>query len=365
MYMIAFVRISLKDGISKKILSQASALSKISKKCILLCLDENSIFQIIIFKGGELLCVKHGASVPVSQKLNRVDKFISLVDKEITSNYPIYIRHMVPSAHYINFLNKHKHNKIYYEIPTYPYYYEQMSSSSNKLFTFIRLCHETLFWPFIYRKIYRLVAIPCRSKLKKYKKMIFISNGYSNGLSNDYEINNNIDNDTLTLVGVGTIQRYHGYEKILYAMSKSDIKSKFIIVGGGDTNYLKCIVAKLNLNERVVFTGPKEGKELEEIYKEADIGVGTLCLEMRRADLDTGIKILDYYIHGIPVVSGGICPLVNVFDVDPFIIFNDEKVFYDIKELLDLYNISRRKKLSEYTLNYYSWNSIMERVIDE
>lgn len=364
MYMIAFVKISLKDGISKKILAQAAALSKKVGACTLLCLNEDSCFQKIVFNKDKMQVPQIGDKIVINfASFGRVDPFIRKVDAELDGiNDPLYIRHMVPSIKYVSFLRKYKRNKIIYEIPTYPYYYEQITASTNKILTIARLVQESLFWPLIYNQVKKIVAIPCRSTAKKYRKMQYITNGYSsNGTFSRYER----DKDEIVLIGVGTIQKYHGYDKIIEMIHVTSSRNiRFIIVGGGEVDPLKKLVEKYNLQEQVVFTGPKGGEELEALYRQADIGVGTMALELRKADIDTGIKILDYYIHGLPVLSSGKCPDVDGLDNPPYRIIDDYTNATPIYQINKCFDEASREKLSRNSASLYSWDSIMERAIN-
>ena len=163
---------------------------------------------------------------------------------------------MIPSLYFIKFLSKYRKNKIIYEIPTYPYFYEQYCGSKNKFTTCIRLGYEALFWPLIYLNINRLIAIPCRSKLKCLKKMRFITNASPNSDFINYR-NKCLDSD-IFLIGVGTIHKYHGYEKIINALSKykGNRKVYFYIVGGGNINPLKELVKNLKIDDVVRFATP-------------------------------------------------------------------------------------------------------------
>lgn len=368
MFMIAFVKVSLRDGISKKIMSQASAISKKKNNCTLLCLNEESRFQKIIYENGLMKTYSIGNQIKTNiTSLGRVDPFIKAVEAEVgNSRDGLYIRHMIPSLYYLKFLKKYSLYGIFYEIPTYPYYYEQIKASNNKALTLLRLSQETLFWPLIYKTVTKIVAIPCNSTAIKFKKMQYITNCYSSFGKYIPSVSNNTDKSELNLLGVGTIQRYHGYEKIIELMHKSpNVRAKFIIVGGGEVSYLKTLVKDYQMTERVVFTGPKGGEELERLYAEADVGVGTMALELRKADIDTGIKILDYYIHGLPVVSSGVCPWNESIGERPFIVLDKMSKMEDIIELNNRFDIEARRKLANSTAEQYSWETVMGRVLND
>lgn len=361
MYMLAFVKISMNDGISKKILAQASALSVNNGECTLLCISDDDHFQMVRYTKGSFVKIYKKEKLNIDyHSLKRVDPFIESCKREMKkNNQPLYIRHMIPSKRFLRFLSEQAVSKIFYEIPTYPYFYEQYSVSNNKVKTLLRIAYECLYWPFIYSKIYKLIVIPCRSNVKKFKKMEFITNGYTQEEFSEY--NEKKDNANLVMVGVGTIQRYHGYDKIIDQISKYEEKNKlrFYIVGGGEVEYLKKLVKEKELEDVVVFTGPKRGEELKSIYRIAHIGIGTLALEFRKADIDTGIKILDYYTHGLPVLSSGDCPLIKGYELVPYYKYKEEFDFSSLIEWLTKFTDKNRQEMIEKAKKNFSWDTIM------
>lgn len=297
MEMIAYKKISTTAGISKKIICEAEALSKITGACNLYCLDESLNPQKIMYInnnyiGSEQIDVSRGTS-----RIAKIASFTRSVNQDILKHKTscLYIRHMIPTFSLITLLRKVKKRNdcaVYYEIPTYPYFYEQLSLSKRKPLTLARVIYECLFWPWIYHYVTLLVAICCRSGVHKFRKMVFITNGYNNSslISNSVE-SRQIEED-LTLVGVGNITRYHGYEKIIQAISRYDgrMRIRFLIVGDGDIGYLKELTSKLSLEDNVKFLGPLSGIELENVYRQGDVGVGTLGLELGRLILIPELK---------------------------------------------------------------------------
>lgn len=45
------------------------------------------------------------------------------------------------------------------------------------------------------------------------------------------------------------------------------------------------------------------------MYEEFDVGLGCLALHRRNADIDTTLKIIEYYCRGVPVVTSGKEPI--------------------------------------------------------
>jgi hypothetical protein len=54
----------------------------------------------------------------------------------------------------------------------------------------------------------------------------------------------------------------------------------------------------------VIAHGQKYGDDLARIYRESDVGIGTLALHRRSIDENSALKPLEYLMHGLPVVLG-------------------------------------------------------------
>ena len=134
---------------------------------------------------------------------------------------------------------KHKGVTVYYEIPTYPYFGEQLKASRKKYRAIAKISLDVIFWPLIYRYIDKLVIIRSSTKARTYKKMIEITNGVrvDDIKSKTYsERKNNV----FSMVAVGTLFPYHGYDRVLKGMAAcheyvGDVKVELHVVGSSQT----------------------------------------------------------------------------------------------------------------------------------
>lgn len=361
---VANIEVSKTEGIFKKIYAQAQSISIIENKCKLIC-KINKKTTIIEFNKGE----------EISEKTNDKSILDNLIDIcKLKKIKLVYIRHMIPSIKLIKILKYLQKNDInvFYEIPTYPYYAEQIRSSNNKIRTFVRLTIDTIFWPLIYRYIYKLVVIRSNSKAKKYKKMIEITNGVSleNIDSKVYDWNNN-KND-INLVAVGTIYRYHGYDLLidgLHEYYKGNYKYNVYLHIVGESDEIENLKKKVNdfkLRQYINFYGRKTTEELNDLYKNFDIGVGCLALYRRNADIDTTLKVIEYYCRGVPIITSGKSPLcIDKEEIAAIKVKNNGEII-NINNIIDQYKkISKEQiiKLSEVSRKKFSWLEIMKGVI--
>lgn len=377
--MVAAINIQSSDGISKKIISQASSMVSENETSLLGCLIDEVPALISVSSSSELSVIERydvnydndTRTLKYIKQCRDLSRLVSESDILKKCN-GFYIRHMMPNRQLIRMLSliKKQKKKIIYEIPTYPYYFEQMSEAHNKIKTSLRLILETIYWPIIYSKIDRLTVIRCRTKSLRLKKMYDIKNG----ISNNIHVTNNkhiLSADSFNIIGVGTIYKYHGYDKIIAAIQKSHgmVNGKivrFFIVGESDEiDKLKKKVLGSEIQKNIIFCGKKFGVELQELYRIADLAVGTLALNLRRANIDTAIKNVEYLSQKIPIITSG-----KIFDVREEsklyrIISSNSSV--NLSNLLEFskeyYQVDRTEEIEEI-LKKFSWSYIMTSAID-
>ena len=355
MKVILLTAVNLKstEGIYKKVLAEATALKNTVGEGWLIHATD---------KGTKIVDLSNMVA-----EENRTNIFETAIDMIYNNHIEIiYIRHMVPSIGLIRFLSQCKHAgvKILYEIPTYPYYGEQIKASRNKPRTILRLTYETVFWPMIYSKLDYLVVIKSNTKVKMYSKMVCITNGVDpKGIKQKSYTKCN--NDIVSFVAVGTLYPYHGYDRLLYGFKKygTEVDGKSIqlhFVGDSPTiKDLEVLSRNLELNN-VYFHGVKTTAQLNELYEDFDIGLGCLALHRRNADIDTTLKIVEYYCRSVPVVTSGESPM-DVYHPEYTIHVEDSEEPIDIIDLIHQYShIRNTDKIWETACDKFSWKYIME-----
>lgn len=360
------------EGIPKKIKYQACALSKIKGKCELLLKEKGYIVKYFYLKGKLIEKTKlNNVEIIGSYKLDILlyKEGAKLIEKGLCDT--LYIRHSLkPNFSLLNLLVKAKKAKveIFYELPTYPYFGEQFKESNNKLKTSIRLGYELIFWPVIYVCITKLIVVVSNSKAYKLKKMHTITNGIYYG---NIGIKTHIYNqETYNIIGIGTIFKYHGYEKVLYSIkeNKGKIHNKLIqfhIVGESDEiENLKKLSINLGIDKNIIFHGKKFGKELDEIFNESDVAMGCLSLYRRNADIDTTLKVVEYMVRGIPFVTSGI--IVNKDIDNTYLSVNNDNSPLQLSEIFNFTENMSQEKLYESAINarrIFSWDNILGEIV--
>lgn len=356
------------SGISKKIDGQCQALSNQSE-CILLCKQQNKIIKIRYIDGKLASSNFVRTSSNIQNLLGAANDLIDHEKFDI-----LYFRLTLKPSVKQFFLFKKAYNlgiKIFYEIPTYPYFFEQLHESKRKLLSFFKLVYDYLIFKLVFKYIYRIPSMISNSEINIDNKFMPIHNGVS---IKTLKISGKVwhKSDPLNFIGVGTLYSYHGYERLIKAIYKFQKENKYIklyfhIVGNGpELENLKKVVSKFKLNKYVIFHGTVFGEDLDNLYEKADIGVGALSLNKRNADIDTTLKLVEYLTRGLPVVTSGSVPYLNN-DKFIFKVSNDD-VDINLKRIVDSFMCNNTSK-NIYEINQIryklDWNTIMRDIIHE
>lgn len=177
----------------------------------------------------------------------------------------------------------------------------------------------------------------------------------------------------IVLIGVSIMAIWHGYERILqglfnYYNNKGKYDFFFKIVGEGEEkNRYQSLVSKYGLQSRVEFCGMLGGEDLNKQYAAADIAVSSLGLYKTGIQNVTPIKGAEYCARGIPFICGyHDMRFPDKADYIMTVPNNPEPV--NMYEVIAFYEHimaqeDAQRKMREYALEHFAWDSIMEPVI--
>lgn len=347
------------EGIYKKVCAESDAIAHAVGRC-----------DLITRKGNKAV-IKTDSTVQGTLSDKCFWKCIfDLIESENVKI--VYIRHMIPTINLIKFLriSHSKGIKIYYEIPTYPYFAEQFRTSRKKYRAIAKISLDILFWPWIYHYVDKLVIIRSNSKTKTYSKMVEITNGVRTDdiKGKNYELRKK--DKFFRMVAVGTLYPYHGYDRILKGLQECKEKINGIIVEFHVIGTSKTIDDLHRLSDQmglkhVIFHGTKTTEELNKMYDNFDVGLGCMALHRRNANVDTTLKIVEYYCRGVPVITSGKSPFKqNEFT---FVVPDNEDPI-DIKSIYDYYcgiDSEDLMKLSVLAKSQFSWENIMRNLLTD
>lgn len=352
----------ISKGAKRKIKGQIKALKKFSDKVDWVYKEGNNETYCNGTKLFETNLIQ-------SQTLKSSIDFIKLKKYIDFTKYDyIYIRYIIANLGMLSFLKKAKSNgiKIIVEIPTYPYLEELEDSFKTNLFRFIdnRITNR------LHKYIYR---IACTNKDKKMFNIdtIQIDNGVDLDCVSIIDRNNRKKDTTINFIGVASIDRWHGYDRLIESMNNyrnnHELNAKFFIVGGGNANvinHLKTLVQDYKLQNNVIFTGSKDGEDLKKLYDNMDVAVSSLAL-FRAGGGHNPIKTKEYVAKGLPVITGYDDTLVPS-SLNYIYKVNEDESIFDFDNILNWYKNGEfdAKLIREFAEKNVSWNQQMEKVFN-
>lgn len=346
-----------KEGIYRKIISQSKAMHSVFN-CVYCIQKRQELIRIFTFENGNTYTVE---DIKDKSFLRYVKRFILENQIEI-----VYFRHKTPTLPIVLFISwlKKKRINCYYEIPTYPFFYEQFKNSKNPLKGICKVVINATLLPIIVKKAYKVVAIVSNTRVRHKSKFVFIHNGseiLDDSIRKTYKLHHPIK-----FIGVGTIYPYHGYDLLLNLLeSDKDGLFKIDIFGESETiDRIKKEAEKKKLHS-IVFRGKIDNKLLREEYQKYDFGLGGLALERRHANIDTTLKVVEYLIYGLPVItSGSLFYGSSVLDSFAYKIDEDmlccPKLLYD--RLVNYYSTTDFDNFAIEARKEYSWDNIFKYI---
>lgn len=351
-------------GVLKKIKFQIKALEKLG-----ITVERTEIKDNFFCWNNKMKkYYKYGETI-LSKIKNKLDNFLifsKLKNKNFYKNIDvIYLRYIgtTPWALLYYKLLKKIGKKIVIEIATYPYDGEV---KQENIFTKLDKKYRLELYKYIdkivtYSNDQKIWGIPC----------INISNGID--LDEIKMVNKKEKKEEkIVFTSISTCAFWHGLDRFLYSFIEYKENGGInnivlnIIGEGKETPKLKKIVDENPiLKENVIFHGFKSGKELDDIYNETDIAIGSLGIHRI-----TGLKEVqplknrEYCAKGLPFIISFTDPnFVNKNFVYNNI-SNDDNIF-SIEEIINWYKTLeiKPKEIREYS-KQFSWDIQMKKVID-
>ena len=196
------------------------------------------------------------------------------------------------------------HVKVVMEIPTYPYDQEYIGFSRKATLLIDKCFRHTL--------------------AKRLSGVITFSDYQTIFGSRTIQISNGIDfkqiklkkhiNDTsheLHLIGVAEIHYWHGFDRLVkglvnYYQANSGYNVYFHIVGNfaakREENDILPLIKKYNLERYVILHGMRHGEELDELFEQADMGIGSLARHRSGITHIKTLKNREYAARGLPFI---------------------------------------------------------------
>lgn len=348
------------NGVWKKVEAQVKALRKIHKKVDFVYLKNNNTAVLDLANGNN--------KVEISL-LHRYSHFISLIAK-INNDYDvIYMRKPhgglfpISAAWFIRKIKCSNPNaRIYLEIPTYPYKLESRGHwgwLKESIFEFSmksvrKNINEILY---IGEQTNSILGVPARAM--------------ANGVDLDavQKVENKILHDSFIFLGIANLMFWHGYDRLIKAISnyKGDQNILFYIIGDTEPELtrLKKLTSELSVDKHIIFLGKKKKEELNDFLQVTNVCVDALGRHRSGNNINDSLKSKEYSAMGIPFIKSHIDYSLG----SPFYVFqvsgDEEDISIDdiIKWYSDL-PVGVNDEIRAYAEENFSWELIMGKAIN-
>lgn len=262
---------------------------------------ENGFEVDVVYQSGDGLFlnetkISYFPEVGFRNKLFKTREFYNVIVQNIdASKYDvILIRfHLIMPA-FIKMLEQFRNAnpkvRIVIDLPTYPYYREW-----NGLLGKVLLQVDRVFRSRLKDKVDLLLHYGNDEKLFGIR-CLNVSNGI---LPKQVRITPKVNQEKVNLLAVGKWAYWHGLDRLIKTIKK-ERRVILNIVGEGPANaYLR---KEAENASNIIFHGNLSGEALENEYRKANIGIGTLGIHRKALKIDSSLKHRDYCMMGLPFI---------------------------------------------------------------
>lgn len=269
----------------------------------------------------------------------------------------LYFRKVSSDRNLIHFFTDVKEKfpecKILVELFTYPYYKDIYFRPYN----FLLIPKDAYFSRRYKNLVDRLITYSNHDTIFGVKTIRTI-----NGIDTDEfrAITPRTNDDEIHLLAVAMFRKHHGYERIFeglknyYATGERRVIRLFMVGEGPELDSYKKIVKEYGLEDNVIFLGVKKGEELEAIYSQSDIGLGSFGFYKIGLTLASSLKTREYLAKGLPFVAGCKQDVFPKGSSKYYLEFSNDSSPVDINEIVQFYDSL-----------YSSGDSNRQKVVDQ
>ncbi|MBD9109852.1 glycosyltransferase family 1 protein [Bacteroides nordii] len=256
--------------------------------------------------------------------------------------------------------------RVIMEIPTYPYDQEYVTPGMKVYLTIDRHFRHKLA-----RELDAIITFSDKEKIFGVPTIRI-----SNGIDFDAIPLKQHINDTsheLHLIGVAEVHYWHGFDRLIqglaeYYLQEQSYKVFFHIVGqlSGERERQEIIPAIYNngLTPYVILHGARYGKELDELFEQADLGIGSLGRHRSGIDKIKVLKNREYAARGLAFTYS---ETDEDFDNMPYVWkVPANETSMDIQKLIDFHQSIHLQPIEiRNSIANLSWKHQMQEVINQ
>ncbi len=371
-------------GVLNKIIGQINAFQSLGANVDLLYI-KNGLYFLKTDNKYERSIIRRNKNRIISKSKPLYDWVTNNTGRE---HYElVYIRYANENISFIKMISHLKSINIpvYLEYPTFPiipekklymYFHFKNRHFMKLLFAFISFIEHIILSPSLKREIRKAITFSHQSEI--YGIPTIKLNNAIDTLKLPLARHNSSQN-RYVLIGVSNISPWHGYDRIIMGMQdyylaqgKHHMMGKeviFKIVGDGvEKDHLIKLVEELNIRDKVIFTGPKYGGDLDNEFNNCDIGIGCLAIYRNGLLRASSLKVREYCARGVPFINND----DSVFSEDlPFVkVISNSGEVIDIEELLSFCDQCRENgyyvdQMRKFAIEHLSWKGEMKKIFDD
>lgn len=178
----------------------------------------------------------------------------------------------------------------------------------------------------------------------------------------------------INFISVSSLKKWHAYERFIEGMASyirepGTTPIHFNIVGNGpDYGKLSSLANELKLNDYISFHDFKTGKELDRIYEQNHVAIGTLGFHRIGITNSSSLKNREYFARGLPIVlSTPDLDMPNDLSFVKYVPEGEDPI--NIKSVVafakEVYaSAGLHKMIRAYADENVSWNSKIKTILD-
>lgn len=297
----------LDDNLSQKFLSQFSGGLELGLDAHYLTLESDGVFLNSDVRRIQLTQRRITATAQLTEKLRHYAVLFAETAKILRrSDFDyVYVRSAPPLYNYFRMLYAARSSgaRIAIEIPTHPTTGETATTTRLRRLLLVASKRARRLEA-RYADLYAVIGEDVHGAFRG-RPAVNIHNGIDT--SGVPQRTPNTSDRAVHLIGVASMCRWHGYDRIIRAMIDAPNQHAIVLHlagpdGDGSLARWRSLADEHGLGDRVRFEGVLRGAELDELIDRCDLGLGSLG--MHRIGLDTAstLKAREYMARGLPFV---------------------------------------------------------------
>ncbi|MGF9845247.1 glycosyltransferase [Priestia megaterium] len=322
---------NIPDGVAKKVLNQVNVFSK-KYNTTLISYGNNGLRRS---DSTGISFISYSSNV--HRRFDLYNVVAELLNDE-HFNY-IYVRYPKSDFKFIQLLKKLKNSteKVVVEIPTFPYHEKDKDLKSIGVLTL-----DYIFRKQLRKYIDRIVTYSDDTEIFGVRTIKTLNGIIFDNIECKQSVNSS---DIINIIGVSAIRSIQGWDRIIEGMNQYYYNGGtqnivFNIVGDGPhLKKYQDLVSKYDLEDKIIFHGFKSGKELDELYNNAHIGINSIAIHREKLKKESTLKTKEYVAKGLPIVSSYPIEIFNEDENSKYVLQvppNEDSV--NIESIIKFYN---------------------------